>query len=628
MRNRLIQSCRSACSHISKDMCVFIKNRITVFVRIRHEYLSNGFLGVFLNVLRKISSRSKYRYRNWIYANRPKANDLAKQKEDSLRLKYYPLISIIVPTYNTDETMLSEMIDSVTRQTYLRWELCIADGGSESPYVFSTIKMRAQKDQRIKYVFLGENRGISGNTNAALKLAGGEYIALLDHDDMLAEHALFSMVRAINQYPNAGVLYSDEDKFSKTKNGSPTDRYGPHFKPGWNPELLHSCNYISHLLVMKREIVREIGGFRSAFDGSQDYDIILRITEKTREIVHIPDVLYHWRVHAKSTSGSSGAKTWAFDAGVQAVQDSFERNGINAVISTKSKYPGHHTVDIQLLGSPCVSIIVVNYDGSLCSVECIDSIVSNTRYENIEIIVIADIKTMLPDSFKKLKNIFILNQKDNQKFSDSERINLAARTAKGEYLLLVDSSTQIIIPRWIEMLLQYSQNNNTGCTGARIVDTKDRIVFGELILGLNGTVSSADAGLLDSEPGYMCRAQDIQNVSVVSHICFMIKKELFDRHNGMNEQLSIPCATIDLCLWLLDDKKENIYNPLVKLSMNNANGKTLTLTKAEYEYLLEKWGKYIVSDPYYNPNFSVMTSAGFRVTNKASNKSARIFIKR
>lgn len=566
----------------------------------------------------------------WIKKNTLSSDDLAKQRKNALSFLNFPKFSIIVPTYNTDETMLIEMIESVSKQTYPNWELCIADGGSDKPYIIPALESYAQRDKRIKYTILGENRGISGNTNAALALADGDYIALLDHDDMLAEHALYVMAAAINKYPGAGVLYSDEDKFVSTKNAKPAERFGPHFKSGWNPELLHSCNYISHFLIMQSSIVREIGGFRTEFDGSQDYDIILRATEKSREIVHIPDILYHWRVHAKSVAGGSGAKQWAFDAGVRTVQDSFERNGVQAATKSRCNFIGHHDISISLSAHPLVSVIVMQDSKSGAAPDCtVGSIISGTLYDNYEIIVFSTDNGMKESCEKKGIKMTVLNQPGIAGMSAAEQMNFAAKKADGKHLLFISADIRISTPLWIDMLLQYSQNDAVGCTGAKVVSSRDRIVSGELVLGLHGAVHSADAGLYDSEPGYMCRAQDVQNVSVVSNICFMIQKELFVQLEGMNEKLTIPYATMDLCLRALADSKRNVYNPSCKVLADRkslrAGAGNISKSGIDYRYMQNKWAGFIQKDPYYNPNFSLSSFAGFRIENKKTDKAARVF---
>lgn len=550
-------------------------------------------------------------YQQYILECEPNSAELSEQPEKSKMLGIQPLISIIVPVYNTNRQMLIDMIESVRSQTYEKWELCLADGHSQKDHVVEILKKYEAKDKRIKVTLLQENFGIVGNSNAALNLAHGEYIALLDHDDILPKWALFSIAQAINDHQEPDILYSDEDKI--TFDGK--ERFYPHFKPEWSPDLLCSYNYITHLFVAKRNLVIRAGNFLPGYDGSQDYDLILRTTALADKIVHIPQILYHWRSHSESTAQSQGNKSYTFDAGVKALGAHMQRLGREGEVTYNLKYGFYH-INYKLASTPLVSIIIPNYEHLNDLRRCMDSIFNLTSYQNYEIVIV--------ENNSKTDEIFAyyleLREKHGvriviweREFNYSAINNYAARSAKGEVLLFLNNDTEVISPDWIEQMLQYTQREDVGAVGAKLYYEDDTIQHGGVILGFLGIAGHSFSRLSKEDPGYMGRAMVAQNVSAVTAACLMMKRKLFEDLGGFDESLEVAFNDIDLCIRIRQAGKLIVYNPYAELYHLESISRGFEDTQekqarflSEIDYFNSKWKKELLTgDPYYNPHLDL-----------------------
>ena len=558
-------------------------------------------------------------YQQYILECEPNSTELSEQPEKAKILSIQPLISIIVPVYNTNKQMLIDMIESVRSQTYEKWELCLADGHSQKPYVAEILKKYEAKDKRIKVVLLKENFGIVGNSNAALNLAHGKYIALLDHDDILPKWALYTIAQAINDHQEPDILYSDEDKI--TFDGK--ERFYPHFKPEWSPDLLRSYNYITHFFVAKRSLVIRAGNFLPGYDGSQDYDLILRTTELADKIVHIPQILYHWRSHSESTAQSQGNKSYTFDAGVKALSDYLRRNGLEGEVTYNLQFGFYH-INYKLTATPLVSIIIPNYEHLDDLRRCMESIFSLTSYQNYEIVIV--------ENNSKTDEIFAYYRELQEKhgvrivtwereFNYSAINNYAVRAAKGDVLLFLNNDTKIISPDWIEQLLQYAQRDDVGAVGAKLYYEDDTIQHGGVILGFLGIAGHSFSRLSKEDPGYMGRAMVAQNVSAVTAACLMMKKKLFEELGGFDESLEVAFNDIDLCLKIRQAGKLIVYNPYAELYHLESISRGFEDTKekqarffSEIDYFNSKWKKELLAgDPYYNPHLD-LEQTPFRIS--------------
>jgi O-antigen biosynthesis protein len=547
-------------------------------------------------------------YHVWIANNEPDINSLKRQNNESLSFKYRPKISIITPVWNTDEKWLRLAIESVINQTYDNWELCLADGNSTKPQVKKILREYEKKDIRIKIKFLDKNKGISGNSNEALSLATGEFIALMDHDDELAPFALYECVKLLNTYPETDFIYSDEDLV--TDKGL---RSGVNFKPNWSPDMFLSYMYICHLGVYRKVIMDEIGHFRSEYDGSQDYDFVLRFIEKTKNIRHIPQVLYHWRTLPESAASGFIAKPYAYAAGKRALNDYLSRNNIAGIV-LDGPSPGLYRVKRQILGHPLVSIIIIYKDKFETLIKCIDSIRAKTDYDNYEIIIADN------DSFELTSNPYdkepgvdsrvrVLHY--NHPISYSSMNNLAASQAKGEHLLFLDDNTEIITPDWLSAMLEHSQREEVGAVGAKLLFPDGSIHHCGVLLGI-GPYAIAD-NLFYKQPDDLRgfgRIAVIGNYSAVSGACIMIRKRVFEAIGRFDEKLTQIFSDVDLCLRIRQKDYLITYTPYAKLSYidsipgeyGDTDLKQL-IFRRDVEYMQSRWGSVIdAGDHYYNPN--------------------------
>ncbi len=548
-------------------------------------------------------------YQNWI-----KENELEKELriQKTIKFQYEPKISIIVPVWNTPKQFLTDMFESVLSQTYPNWELCIADGASTKKHVKEILDNYVKKDSRIKVKYLPENKGIAGNSNEALSLATGDYVALLDHDDLLAPFALFEVAKAINENPDEDFIYSDEDKISEDG----TKRLDPHFKPDFAPDTLRSYNYIRHLSVIKKSLLDEVGWFKEGFDGSQDYDLILRATEKAKKITHIPKILYHQRIHENSTGKNLNSKLYANESAKKALKDHLDRIRLKGHVRD-GLFLGFYKIDYAIDYDYKVSIIIPNKDHKEDLERCINSILAKSTYKNYEIIIVENNSTE-EETFKyyeNLKNnhgnIFVLEWKNA--FNYSAVNNFAAKHAKGEILLFLNNDTEVISKNWLEEMIQYAQRKDVGAVGAKLYYPDDTVQHGGVILGIGGMVGHAHRFFPKNSPGHFGRLAIVQNLSAVTGACLMMRKEVFNEIDGFDESYPLAVSDVDICLKAIDKGYLVVWTPYAELyhhelktrGYDDTPEKQLRSQK-EIELFKSKWGKYLEKgDPYYNPNLTL-----------------------
>ncbi|MDE2421448.1 MAG: glycosyltransferase [Gammaproteobacteria bacterium] len=530
-------------------------------------------------------------------------------KSDELKLK--PLISIIVPTYKPNITWLTAAIESVRNQIYTNWELCIADDASHSTELQDLLNHYAKIDQRIKVVFRQENGHISAASNSALEIASGDWIALLDHDDLLPSHALYWVAQNINDYPNAKLFYSDEDKINEAG-----QRFDPYFKSDWNIDLFYSQNMFCHLGVYDAELLRQIGGFRVGFEGSQDYDLVLRCIEHidAQQIRHIPKVLYHWRVHPESTAQSLDSKPYAITAGELALNEHFYRMNIKAhAIHTGYGYKITYETPSPL---PLVSLLIPTRNGLKLIKQCVDSILTKTTYTNFEIIII-DNGSDEPETLNYLEviqsNTKIRVLRDDRPFNYSQLNNMAVSHANGEIIGLINNDIEVISPDWLTEMVSHVTRPNIGAVGARLWYPNNTLQHGGVILGIGGVAGHASKHIPQGHGGYFSRAQLAQSLSAVTAACLLVRKKVYEQVGGLNEtNLKVAFNDVDFCLKVKTAGYRNIWTPYAELyhhesvsrGHEDSPEKKARFAK-EALYMQQQWRHILKNDPSYNPNLTL-----------------------
>jgi glycosyltransferase involved in cell wall biosynthesis/LmbE family N-acetylglucosaminyl deacetylase len=528
------------------------------------------------------------------------------------RLPYTPLISIVMPVYNPPLNMLKEAIQSVQNQLYPYWELCIADDASTDEAVRELLQGYAEKEPRIKVVFRDQNGHISAASNSALELVSGEYIALLDNDDLLPEQALFWIVKALADHPDAGLIYSDEDKIDELGR-----RYDPYFKSDWNPDLFLSHNMICHLGVYRVDLVRKLGGFREGYEGAQDYDLALRCTEQLapQQIVHIPRVLYHWRSHPGSTAQAGSEKNYALLAGERALNDHFMRAGISAKAELLDFGMYRARYDIPQPG-PLVSLIIPTRNALNLTKQCVESILAKTTYKNYEIIIVDnnsdDPQTLAYfASLSSDSKISVL--RDERPFNYSTLNNDAVLYARGEYIGLINNDIEVISPQWLDEMISLAIQPGVGAVGARLWYPNDTLQHGGVISGLGGLAGHSHKHLPKEHPGYFYRAQLIQTLSAVTAACLVIKKSIYQEVRGLDGvNLKVAFNDVDFCLRVREAGYRNIWTPYAELYHHESATRGYEDTpekqlrfQEEVLYMQKRWGDILLNDPAYSPNLTL-----------------------
>ena len=524
-----------------------------------------------------------------------------------------PLLSVVMPTFNTSVAWLLQAVRSVVEQSYPHWELCIADDASTDPAIKTALDELAC-DSRIKIVRRSQNGHISAASNTAIEIASGEWLVLLDHDDKLAPDALFWITEAINRHPDCRLIYTDEDKIDESD-----VRSGPYFKPEWNQDLFYSQNMFSHLGVYHADLVRAVGGFRVGYEGSQDYDLALRCIERIKpsQIHHIPRVLYHWRMHAQSTAQSINAKPYAMLAGARALNDHFSRTGVDALAdSVGYGYRVRYALPAVL---PLVSLIIPTRNGLKLLRQCVQSILNKTTYANFEILIV-DNGSNDAATLRYLKGLSADNRirvlRDDRPFNYSQLNNTAVLQARGDVLGLVNNDIEVISPDWLTEMVSHAVRPGVGAVGARLWYADNTLQHAGVVLGLEGFAGHVHRYLPRGNVGYCGRAALTQSFSAVTGACLVVKKSSYLQVGGLNEtDLAVACNDIDFCLKLLKAGYRNLWTPWADLYHHESSTRgfddtpeKLARSKKEVAYMWQHWGDMLRNDPAYSPNLTLDAS--------------------
>lgn len=539
------------------------------------EYIRRNGVSRFWTLAKAKAFPAGKSYKEWYEEHCPTKEELMRQRE--VEFSVQPLISIVVPTYQTPIPFLKDMIDSVRKQSYEKWELCIADGslnGDENDTkvirVREELNRYSMEDKRIKVVYLEENQGIAENTNQALALATGEYIGLFDHDDMLTPDALYEIVKAINDY-DYDVLYTDEDKISEDSHNYKK----PVFKPDYSPELLCANNYITHFFVAKKSIVDRLGGFRKEYDGSQDYDFIFRCVELAKKVGHVSKVLYHWRMHGGSVAGDPTSKMYAYDAGKKAIQSHYERVGIQANVKHMERLGLYHT-EYKMIKQPLISVIVYGEDDEKKK-RCSEWF-KRKDYSNLEILASAGINV--------------------------EEINALAEKARGSYLFFVSENLESVERDALQQMAGVLQIQNVGAVSGKVIGRKHTVEDAGVVFRTNGDLCKANYGIGDCDYGDMFRAKVMSNYSILSLNCFMTHKNTFEELGRFNKHFSLSFAAADYCLKLRMHGKRCVMQASTVWESKDSM-KTGIINDEERERFYKEWQEVLrMGDSYYNSNYA------------------------
>ena len=575
---------------------------------------------------RKNAESDEPDYDLWIRSQEPDAKERRRQR--SRKFERQPKFSVVIPLYNTPREFLKEIMDSVLNQTYSNVELCLADGSTDDG-VEQYIKKHYAKEGRIRYCRLKKNRGISENTNSAMKLATGDFIVFSDHDDVLTPDAMYEMVKAINENPEIDVIYTDEDKVNRKGNAY----FAPHFKPDFSMELLCCNNYICHLFAVRRDVQEQVGMLDSAYDGAQDFDFVLRCCEQAKCIHHIPKVLYHWRTHPQSTAGNPASKNYAFEAGRRAVEAHYARVGIEATVENTPML-GRYRSRFAIQGEPLVSILIPNKDLVETLKRCLDSIKEKTTYPNYEILIIEN-NSEEPETEAYYRNLIqeyngehVVEYTCEQPFASDALVrvlrysgsfnyaaihNFAVPYVKGEYLVLLNNDTEVIAENWLEEMLGICQKPEVGAVGAKLYYPDGTIQHAGVVLGLCGVASHLFVGSQGDKDGYAGRLVSVQDFSAVTAACMMTKKAAWEQVGGMEEKLAVAYNDIDYCLKLRQAGYHIVFTPYAELTHYESKTRGLEDTdekrqrlQREADIFENKWKDVLeAGDPFYNRNLSV-----------------------
>ncbi len=552
-------------------------------------------------------------YRKW----------LDEQDEEVIyqNLKYKPLISLIIPVYNVEKELLEECLDSILNQSYSNFEICIADDHSTNEGTLKTLKEYEKKDKRIHVIYRKENGHISEASNSAISIAKGEFIGLVDNDDVIEKDALYYVVEELNCDKNLDMIYSDEDKLDFDG-----ERCFPHFKSDFAIDTLLSSNYICHFTVLRKSIVEELGGFRSEYNGAQDYDLFLRVIDKTRKIAHIPKVLYHWRMTKGSTSSSGSHKNYAYEAGKLALEDYFERNHVEAKVHLIGE-PQMYKIEYLYKKEPSISIIIPTKDKAKVLDTCLKSIYEKTNYQNYEVIVIdnnsKEEETFeLMQLYKSRQNNFFYYRYECE-FNYSYLNNEAVRKANGDYIVLLNNDTEVISENWLHDMVGYAMQEHIGCVGAKLLYPNRTIQHAGVVVGVGGIAMHANVSTGEDQFGYFGRLISVYDWSCVTAACLMVKKSKYLKVEGLDEKLKVAYNDVDFNLKLLECGYSHVVLPQVKLfhyeSLSRGNDMRedqIKRFKEETDYMCDKWQTKLLHDKYYNDNMSY--EYAFRLDRKES----------
>ena len=548
-------------------------------------------------------------YGPWYRAYIPTEETLETQRKQ--KFDYSPLISIAVPAYQTPVEFLRQMIESLIVQTYSNWELCIVNASPDNEEMQKVLAEYSAGDSRVRFCNLKENLGIAENTNRAFAMTKGEFVGLLDHDDLLAPNALYEIVKILQDHPQADALYTDEDKVTTELD----EHFQPHLKPDFNLDLLRSNNYICHFFVVRKSIVEKAGGFRKEFDGAQDYDFIFRCTENAGEVLHVPEILYHWRTHKASTADNPASKMYAFEAGKRAIEAHLERTGTEGEVSHTQDL-GFYRVKYPVQGKPLVSVIIPNKDEKETLQTCLEMLEKNTGYQNFEIIIVENNSTTdeIFRYYKELsgnRKIHLLRW--GKEFNYSAINNFAVAHAKGEYLLFLNNDVKSINPDWLEEMLGVCQRPEVGGVGAKLIYPDNTIQHAGCVIGMGGIAGHMFVDMPADRTGYLHKASLLQDMSAVTAACLLMKKEVFEQAGGFTEELAVAFNDVDLCLKVRKNGYLIVYDPYAKLYHMESKTRGAEDSKekvrrfqTEIEYMRCHWIDILKNgDPCYNKNLSL-----------------------
>jgi glycosyltransferase involved in cell wall biosynthesis len=550
-------------------------------------------------------------YEEWIQNNRLTPAEHERIAMDIRGMAYKPVFSVIVPVYNTEERWLRRCLDSVLSQLYPHWELCIADDNSTAPHIRNILNEYLVKDNRIRVVFRQENGHISASSNSALELAQGEFIALLDHDDEMTIDALYENAILLNSHPEANMIYSDEDKITEENL-----RHKPFFKPDWSPDTFLSKMYSGHLGIYRTELVRKIGGFRVGFEGSQDYDLVLRVTEQSSHIYHIPKILYHWRTAKGSTARAADSKNYAYLAARKAIQEALDRRREGGWVEFVPHQPGFYRVHYPVQGKPLISIIIPTRDNAYHLDKCLASIFEKTTYEPFEIVIIdngsskSETKALF-DRWKSERGDCIRVIRMVIPFNYSRLNNEGVLKAKGDLVCLLNDDTEVITPSWLEELAGQAQRKSIGAASAFLLYPNSTIQHAGVILGIAGLANHSHRHWLAGWVGYFGRLLVTANYAAVTGACLMVDRERYLDVGGLDENLAVAYNDVDFCLRLLKKGYRNVVLSHVRLFHDESRSRgsdeapdNKSRHTVESQILSERWGDLLDNDPYYNPNLT------------------------
>jgi len=585
---------------------------------LEHHDLFYLYLRTFRCALTMGLGEARRRYREYINVNHPHSyrghilTPAQRKKQRGTFFSPNAVISIITPLYNTPPRYLRAMLRSVSDQTYENWELCLADGSDEGNESVSRICRRAAKrDPRIKYQRLKRNLGISGNSNICLQMTTGDFIGLLDHDDLLHPSALYEIMLAIDG-KQADFVYTDEAVFKKT----PKDVNRFHYKPDYSPDLLRGVNYICHFTVFRRKLMDLAGGgFRTEYDGSQDYDLFLRLTERAKKIVHVPKELYYWRDHVGSVASDVSVKPYTMTAAKRAIGDHLERVKLIGTV-LDADCPSAYRIQYQISENPKISIIIPSMDHTEDLRTCIDSIRNRSTWKNWEIIIVEN-NSREKETFRYYEEIQDLDpricvEKWTGDFNFSGICNFGASRATGDYLLLLNNDTEVITPSWLEEMLMYAQRKDVGAVGCMLYYPDDTIQHAGVIVGLGSAADHSYRGFRRGETGSLSRLKVVQNLSAVTGACMMIPRKIYKEMNGMDESFLVAMNDVDLCLRIRQKGYLIVFTPFAELYHfesksrgSDETGRNRERYQEESTRFRERWQEvYLKGDPYYNPNLT------------------------
>ncbi len=536
-------------------------------------------------------------YQAWLQDHRVAQEEIPALRDEARRFTFQPLISILTPVFDTPVAWLEEAVESVRAQIYENWELILVDDASTDPQLLAALPGIVARDERIRFARREESGGISAASNTALSLARGEWVALLDHDDFIEPDALFHMAKVLQTFPEADLIYSDEDKL--TENGFEA----PSLKPDWSPDFFVSYNYVCHFACLRRSLAQEVGGFRPDFDGAQDYDLLLRVTERTRQIHHVPRVLYHWRRSITSTSDNIRRKPLALEAGKQAIEEHLQRRG----------EPGHVVVDWhthaywvkrEVRNARKISIIIPARDRIELLSRCLDSLTSKTRYPNYEIVIVDN------DSTSEEARAYFARMPHRRvhysgPFNFSALNNLAVEETDSPWLLFLNNDVEVIDGDWLNAMAEHVQRPEVGAVGARLLYPDNTIQHAGVIIGVGGIAQHAFRGFPAEHLGVCRQLQVIRNYSCVTGACLLTRREVFNEVGGFDEErLPVTFNDVDLCLKMRRAGYLIVYTPFAKLYHYESASRRRTVEALETEVIRERWPELLKRDPYYNPNLS------------------------